>query len=513
MRRVELFEVIRHDHYDAGVSIREIARRHGVHRRTVRQAIRSAVPPERKQPARARPKLTEEVRSFIDGVLLADRRAPRKQRHTARRIFQRARDELGSIAAEPTVRQYVRERRRELGIGVEAFVPQHHPPGAQGEVDFYEAILEFPHGPQKAQIIAVRSEFSAAALHTAYPRQTQTAFLEGIARGLSFAGGAFGRMRFDNLKPAVAKVVRGQRRIEQDRFIAFRSHYLFESSFTSLGIEGAHEKGGVEGEVGRFRRRWLTPVPKVASWEQANAYLRTCCLEDLARTPEGQSRTVGELAQIERGFLRPLPADAFELSEVGDGRVDDKARVKVKTNRYSVPASLVGRKVAVRVHPLRVEISHGGRIVATHDRLHLRGAESLVLDHYLEVLARKPGAFPGSLPLHQARASGAFPASYDRLWAKLTERAGQRAGTRGLIEVLLLHRSFPKEVLHRAVEQALALGAIDPGAVALFARHLGSVPEERPEQLALPDLGELSRYDRPLPDVTAYDTLLAGVGA
>jgi transposase len=512
MRRVELFEVIRHDHFDEGLPIREIARRHGVHRRTVRQAIRSAVPPERNRPARARPKLTEEVRAFIDGILLADRRAPRKQRHTARRIFERVRDELGCLAAETTVRQFVRERRRDLGVGVEAFVPQHHPPGAQGEVDFYEAYFEFPDGLQKAHILTVRSEFSARALHTAYPRPTQTSFLDGIERGLRFCGGAFARMRFDNLRSAVARVIRGERRVEQDRFIAFRSHYLFESSFTSLGIGGAHEKGGVEGEVGRFRRRWLVPVPKVASWEEANAYLRACSIADLARRPEGRAQSVGELSGTEQGFLRPLPAEPFELAEVADARVDDKARIKIKTNRYSVPASLVGRKVAVRIHPLRVEVSYGGRIVASHDRLHLKGAESLLLDHYLEVLARKPGAFPGSLPLHQARESGAFPPSYDHLWRKLVERAGERQGTRHLIEVLLLHRSFPTPVVRRAVEEALALGAIDPGAVALFARHLGAAPVGRPEQLTLPDVGELARYDRPLPETTAYDVLLAGAG-
>ncbi len=301
--------------------------------------------------------------------------------------------------------------------------------------------------------------------------------------------------------------------MEQDRFVAFRSHYLFDSSFTSPGIEGAHEKGGVEGEVGRFRRRWLVPVPKVTSWEEANAYLRQCCEQDLHRRPGRRSQTVGELSEIERRLLRPLPAEPFELAEIADARVDDKARVSIKTMRYSVPASLVGRKVAVRIMPLRVEISHSGRVVATHDRLHLRGAESLVLDHYLEVLLRKPGAFPGSLPLHQARESGAFPPAYDRLWRRLIERAGDRQGTRALIEVLLLHRSSPAGIVHRAVERALAVGAIDPGAVALLARHLGAAPAERPEQLALPDVGMLARYDRPLPETTAYDVLLAGRSA
>ncbi len=511
MRRVEMFELIRRDH-DGGQSKRAIARKYQIHRRAVRQAIASAVPPGRKRPERPRPRLTSEVRAFIDGILLADRRAPRKQRHTARRIWQRLRDELDCRAAESTVRAYVRERRQALGVGIRVFVPQHHPPGAQGEVDFYEAYFQFPWGQERAQVISVRSEFSAAALHVAYPAQTQTALLDGIERGLQFVGGVFAVMRFDNLRQAVARVIRGQPRVEQDRFIAFRSHYLFDASFTSPGIEGAHEKGGVEGEVGRFRRRWLTPVPEASSWEEANHYLLTCCITDLDRTPEGRTRTVGELHGIERRFLRPLPPERFELAELALSRVDEKARIKVKAARYSVPASLAGRTVRVRILPLQVEVSHRGRLVATHDRLHLRGAESLVLDHYLDVLADKPGAFPGSLPLHQARERGDFPPSYDLLWRKLTGRSGDKQGTRQMIEVLLLHRHHPKGVVRQAVEQALSLGAIDPGAVALFARHLEDQVSERPVQLSLVDLGALSRYDRPLPETTSYDALLQAAG-
>ncbi|MGH2660414.1 MAG: IS21 family transposase [Actinomycetota bacterium] len=511
MRRVELFELIRRDH-DQGLSVRAIAHKHHVHRRAVRHAITSAIPPERRRPVRARPRLTEEARAFVDGILLADRRAPRKQRHTARRIWQRLREELGCTAAESTVRGYVHERKQELGLGVQAFVPQHHPPGAQGEVDFYEAHFAFPWGTEKAQVIAVRSEFSAAALHVAYPAQTQTALLDGIERGLQFAGGVFAIMRFDNLRQAVARVIRGQPRVEQDRFVAFRSHYLFDASFTSPGIEGAHEKGGVEGEVGRFRRRWLTPVPVVASWEQANAHLRACCLGDLERIPEGRTRSVGELAEIERRLLRPLPPERFELAELASARVDEKSRIKVKAARYSVPASLVGRTVRVRIFPLQVEVSHRGRLVATHDRAHLRGAEHLVLDHYLDVLLERPGAFPGSVPLHQARERGEFPPSYDALWKELKERSGDKAGTRAMIEVLLLHRHHPKQVVRQAVEQALAVGAVDAGAVALFARHLEGRRDEAPVQLSLADLGQLHRYERPLPQTAPYDELLAGVG-
>jgi transposase len=294
MRRVEQFELIRKDH-EFGLSIRAIARKRGVHRRIVRQALRSAVPPERKAPERTSPKLTPEIKAFVDQILESDRKAPRKQRHSARRIFQRARHERGSDVAESTVRAYVRTRKRQLGFGLKAYVPQRHEVARAAEVDFYEANVDFPWGREPVNIISLRSEFSGAALHVAYPNQNQSAFLEGMALGLEFAGGVFRVLRFDNLTEAVAKVLRGGRRVERDRFVAFRSHYLFESSFTTPGVEGAHEKGGVEGEVGRFRRRWLTPVPKMSSYEELNAYLRGCCIKDLNRSMEGKPTTGGGL--------------------------------------------------------------------------------------------------------------------------------------------------------------------------------------------------------------------------
>ena len=188
-------------------------------------------------------------------ILTADKKAPRKQRHNARRIWQRIRNERGSAVAESTVRAYVGERRRDLGLGQRVFVPQHHQIGAQAEADFYEVDFEFPCGRQTAQVILPRSEYSAAARHVAYATQTNAGFPEGLELG-QFLGGVPAVIRFDNLVFALKRVIRGIRRVKQDRFIAFRSHYLFEASFTTPGIEGGHEKGGVEGENGRCRRQW-----------------------------------------------------------------------------------------------------------------------------------------------------------------------------------------------------------------------------------------------------------------
>jgi len=339
--RVELFEQIRMDHDRQGLSIRELARRHGVHRRTVRQALVSAVPPPRKRPeGRPAPRLGE-YRGLIDSWLLADLEAPRKQRHTAWRVWERLRDEHDVEVSPRQVRRYVRARRRELGLPVdEVFVPLCHEPGAEAEVDWGDATVLLGGVLTRVFLFLMRACFSGACFVQAHTRETQQAFLEAHVEALEFYGGSFVLVRYDNLKSAVARVLKGRRRVESDRFVALRSHYLFESSFTRKGKEGAHEKGGVEGEVGRFRRAHLVPVPEVSSLAALNELLLACCVEDLKRTIRGRQVTVGEALGEEIDLLRPLPSERFDSCEHARPRVDAKSLVTVRQNQYSVPVAL-----------------------------------------------------------------------------------------------------------------------------------------------------------------------------
>ena len=263
--RVELFEQIRRDSELEGLSIRALAVRHGVHRRAVRQALESPLVPAKRRPGSRPAPALGPYRAVIDEWLVADRDAPRKQRHTAKRVHQRLVDEYGAVVAETTVREWVRGRRRELGLAAEAFCPQVHDAGVTAEVDWGEATVLLGGELVVVGLFLMRACFSGAAFVMAFERQTQQAFLEGHVHALEWFGGAFETIRYDNLRSAAKKVLRGRRRVESDRFVALRSHYLFASWFTLVGIEGAHEKGGVEGEVGRFRRRHLVPVPEVGS--------------------------------------------------------------------------------------------------------------------------------------------------------------------------------------------------------------------------------------------------------
>ena len=241
--RVEQFEQIRRDRDREGLSIRELARRHGVHRRAVREALLSAVPPAKRSPVgRPAPKLGS-YRAVIEGWLLADRDAPRKQRHTAKRVHQRLVDEHGADVAETTVRQYVRARKRELGLAVgEVFVPQVHAPGVEAEVDWGEALVVLAGVLRRVHLFVMRASFSGASFCQASLVETQQAFLELHVEAFEWFGGVFPKIRFDNLKSAVKKVLKGRRRVESDRFVALRSHYLFASQFTTPGLEGAQRR-------------------------------------------------------------------------------------------------------------------------------------------------------------------------------------------------------------------------------------------------------------------------------
>jgi len=240
---VELFEQIRRDRERDGLSKRALAAKYRVHRRTVNQALESAVPPPRKRPeGRSAPKLGE-YHGLIDEWLTGDKDAPVKQRHTARRVWQRLVDEHGVEVAETTVREHVRKRRRELGLTVgEVFVPQVHAPARTAEVDWGQAEVELAGSRVTVHLFHMRSCFSGAAVCMATPIETQQASSERHALGFEWFGGVFCEVRYDNLGSAVKKVLRGRKRVETDRFIAMRSHYLFDSLFTTPGIQGAHEK-------------------------------------------------------------------------------------------------------------------------------------------------------------------------------------------------------------------------------------------------------------------------------
>jgi len=502
--RVELFEEIRRDRRVEALSIRELAERYQVHRRAVRQALASALPPPRKAyQGRPRPAI-DPWAVVIDAWLIADKDVHRKQRHTARRVWQRLVAEHSAVVSEVTVSRYVARRRVELDlVHVEVCIPQTHKPGAEAEVDFGEFYATIGGASVKVWMFVMRLSHSGRAFHVAFGTQAQEAFLEGHVLAFAHFGGVPARIRYDNLGPAVTRVLKGRDRDEAERFVAMRSHYGCESFFCQPGLKGAHEKGGVEGEIGRFRRRHLVPVPKVATLAELNEHIGAADVLDDARVITGHPITVGAAFALEREALMGLPAEAFDPGRLLLARVDKRARICVRQCYYSVPARYVTRRLSVRLSARTVQVFDGPKQVATHERAFGRYVEVLALDHYLEVLKIKPGGLPGATALAQAKAAGAFTKSHQRYWDAVRRSRGDAAGTRAMVEVLLAHRTMPAHLLVAAMDHAVACGALDPQVVLIDARrsqagHVAPV-------IAMPTL---VKYNRPAPSLSDYDQLL-----
>jgi transposase len=473
-------------------------------------------------------------------MLRQDLDAPKKQHQTATRIWHRLLDEHGADVSYAVVRDYVRVRRAEIEVAagrrvVSAFVPQQHAPGAEAEVDFGEVWVVLAGVKTKCHMFTFRLSHSGKAVHRVYSTQAQEAFLEGHIDAFEELGGVPSlQIKYDNLTPAVVKVVRGTRvRVENERWTLFRSHYGFDAFYCEPGIEGAHEKGGVEGEVGRFRRTWLSPMPEVGSLDELNERIRRWDARDDGRRITGRRSRVGDEYMAEVALLQPLPAERFDPGLVMHPRVDRSSLITVRQSKYSVPARLIGRQVRVSLRASELVVFDGQRVVARHERVTTRYGEAIDLDHYLEVLRHKPGAMAGSTALAAARAEGSFTASHEAFWQESRKVNGDADGTRHLVDVLLLHRTMRTSDVIAGIRAALSVGAVTADVVAVEARlhAAGSVvgganQERHPAQHAAPRgqravsltqrrltdpaavIAGLLPDTRPVPSVAHYDQLL-----
>ncbi len=505
--KVELYEQIRKSHEREELSIRSLAEHFGVHRRTVREALASPIPPPRKASERPAPTLGP-WKATIDKWLADDWEVPKKQRHTARRIWQRLLDEHGADLSESTVRHYVAAAKgRRAIVAAEVMVPQTHPLGYEAEVDFGSVSFYLDGTLTSAWMFVMRLSASGKGFHRVYANQAQEAFIDGHVRAFEHFGAIPQRVRYDNLKPAVARVLMGRSRTESERFVAVRSHYLFDAFYCRPGKDGAHEKGGVEGEVGRFRRRHMVPMPKVSSLAGLNEAVAEGDRLDDVRHIDVRRLSVAEHFALEFPHLRALPGEPFDATQLLRPRVDAKSRVCVRQCFYSVPVRYAGTRISVRLGAEMLEALDGAHVVARHARAVGKGVETLDLDHYLETLIYKPGALAGATALHQARASGRFSATHDRFFDAARRRLGDKEGTKALIGVLLAHRVLPYDAVVAGIEGSLLVGSVDPDVVIVEARR--AMEGQRGVSSEVPDL---ARFDRPTPTLERYDDLLEGSG-
>jgi transposase len=496
MFSVELYGRVRHACHVEGLSQREAARRFGIHRNTVRKMLTFSVPPgyrRRKPPAR--PKL-DAFTAIIDAILEADRAAPSKQRHTAKRIHERLRAEHGFTGGYTTVKDYVRERRARVQ---EMFVPLAHPPG-HAQADFGEAMAVIGGVQQKIHFFCLDLPHSDAGFVKAYPAERTEAFLDGHNAAFAFFGGVPRSILYDNTKLAVARILGDGTRQRTRSFAELQSHYLFRDRFGRPGK--GNDKGKVEGLVGYARRNFLVPIPTFASFAELNAHLERRCLERLEHRLRGHAESIGERLMRDLAALQGRPPVPHEACERKPARVSSLSLVRYDRNDYSVPSAYGHRPVLVRGYVEEVVIACGAEVIARHQRSYAR--EDFVFDprHYLALLERKLGALDQAAPLQ----GWALPEAFATLRRLLEARMG-KPGKRDYVQVLRLLEIFLLEDVHAAVREALKLGAISFDAV----KHLILCRiERRPPKLDLAAYPYLPRVTVATTQAKAYMTLLGG---
>jgi transposase len=450
MLTVHDYERIRQAYYVEKKSIRQIEREYGHGYWTVRKALERAEPPGYQLKAAKAAPVLGAYKTQIDELLAESERLPRKQRYTSGKIYHLLRAS-GYQGAESTVRYYVSQRRKTLHRPA-IYLPLVYEPGVDAQVDWGEATVTMQGQKVVVQLFLMRLCYSRKLFVMAFPTQRQEAFWLGHVLAFAHFGGVPQRISYDNLTTAVQEVLEGRNRIEQNSFVCFRSHYLFESRFCTPGQ--GHEKGGVESAVGYSQRNFLTPIPVVADFDELNALLLTACQNDDQRVVERTDQSIGVRWQTEKPHLRPLPAHAFACCISREVTLNGYGQVTFETNRYSVPTSKARKHLTLRAYPFRIELLADNTVIAKHPRCYGRQQDLLDPLHYLELVAERPGAFEHAQPLCEWRKQ--WPPAYEALLAMLRQQhRGESAAIRSFVEILALHQHYAPALMQAAVEQAV----------------------------------------------------------
>ncbi|WP_432639450.1 IS21 family transposase [Albidovulum sp.] len=496
MFTVELYLKVRRAHFEDGLSGRQIARDFGISRDSVSKMLAYSEPPgyRRTAPIR-RPKL-DPFTGQIDQWLTEDQSRPRKQRHTAKRIFERLREECGFDGGYTIVKDYVRSKKRD---GKEMFVPLSHPPG-HAQADFGEALVVIGGIEQKAYFFAFDLPHSDACYVRAYPAANTEAWLDGHVHAFAFFGAVPCSILYDNDRCLVARIQADGTRQRTQRFSAMLSHYVIGDRYGRPGK--GNDKGKVEGLVGYSRRNFMVPLPRFADWAAFNDYLEQQCRNRQADVLRGHKISIGKRLGADLAAMRPLPAAPFEACDLRSGQVTSTSMVRYRGNDYSVPVAYGHREVWIKGFVGRVVIGCAAEMIADHPRSYDTG--DMVFDpvHYLRLIERKIMSFDQAAPLQ----NWDLPKAFKTLQRLLEARQG-KTGKREYVQVLRLLERFELEVLHLAIKDALQMGAVSFDAI----KHLLLCRvEHRPPRLDLNVYPFLPRTNVATTSPASYMSLLAG---
>lgn len=491
---LDQYEYIRIAHRVYGKSIREIQRETGHDRKTIRKALKEEIQEYATRSGQDYPVMgpyQEKIRVWLE----ADKEQPKKQRHTARRIYNRLVEEESFNGRESTVRRYVRGAKIDLGINnCKAFIPLDPELAKEGEVDWGSAAAILGGIRTPIKYFCMRSKYSGKHFVRAYLCEKQQAFFDGHIHAFSFYGGIFGTLIYDNLSSAVKEVLKGRARIEQESFIKFRAYYNFAARFCN--VASGNEKGGTEGLVGYARRNYMVPVPEAEDMEELNEKLLKACLAYGNHKIQGREKTVNELYEEERGGLLSQPAHVFSNIQTTAPKVSTYSTVTIDKNRYSVPTRYVGVKTEALIGIDEVDIFYDGKKIASHKRVFGNNKWQLEPQHYLEMIQQRPQAFYNARPIRQWREK--WPESLEQLLKRFQENQGETNGIKDFITVLMLYGEHRAEDINAAVELAVENRINASSGVKHLLLHTGPEVEFAP----------LENWPRTVvPDVSVYGQL------
>jgi len=491
---VEVYARVRRAVQVDGMSIRQVAREFGLARKTIRKMLQFSVPPgyERKKPVQ-RPKLGPWL-GIIDQILVDDQSQPKKQRHTAKRIWDRLKAEHGFGGGYTVVKDYVRQARLRHK---EVFVPLAHPPG-DAQADFGEALVVIGGVEQKGHFLCMDLPHSDDSFVIMFPAENTEAFLEGHNQAFLYFQGVPRSILYDNTRIAVKEITGDGARKPTEAFSGLQSHYLFAAKFGRPGK--GNDKGNVEGLVGYARRNFMVPVPRAATWEELNAQLLEHCRRRREQKVWGHQETIAERFERDREKLLPLPPVPYEACQKRSTRASSQALVRYETNDYSVPVEYGHRQVLVKAFVWEMVIACGSEVIARHARSY--GREEMIFNplHYLVLLEMKSNALDQAAPLEGWQ----LPEEFSALRRQMEARLGKR-GRREYVQVLRLMETFPLAEVAAAVRQALQLRAMAFDAV----KHLLLCAiEHRPPKLDLENYPHLPMAEVALTRAADYQVLL-----
>jgi transposase len=497
MVRVDQYARIRLAHRD-GMSIRELARQFHHSRYKIREILNSPEP-KRYQRLRPPPSVLEPFQATIDRILLADEQAPRKQRHTAAKLFRRLRQEYGYSGSYDRVRLYMLGRTQQQR---EVFIPLDHEPGQRLECDFGHIAVDFPLGRRQVPVLVTTWSWSNCPFAIALPTERTEAILHGMSQAFAFFDCVPRQAWWDNPKTVAPQLLMGRSRQIHQRYQALASHYRFEPLFCLA--RRPQEKPRVEGRVQFMQQDWATPVPRVQDLAELNAHLRACCLRERERTQQGQSEAIGVRFAREQARALALPPRAFDACILRPAKVDKYQRVQFDRNHYSVPRHCAFGTVTIKGYVDHVEVVAGADVVARHARSYEQHQQILEPLHYLASLGRRPAALDHANVFRDWQ----LPPLFAQVRKSLEHWLGPQTGTRQYIRILQLLAEHPVERVVRALELNHSERGYDVEGVLRVTRRLaqrgdiGMSQQDLDRRTALPGIQVF------MPNLRQFDQLL-----